>query len=361
MATSTSLKPVKLGEFLKEEQEPFVLEDYLTEKRLQRNNSARKSLKRSCSSDSNKIRRKSNSHCPKVLRGVYNKLTSINLRLVIRKPDNGEGKFGVPTTAQVAESDNFSTASSSTVFNSCSASDEEETPTSLREDHTLCTAETSQPKKPYSGKQDVIGKKLLWGCNSMQLSPVSVLAEGSFHGASPHHHNKPAKKDFSTKKQDNSSKTKITEEAILSASIWKFFIHSEQQKPSCKGVQSSSSSQLLKSKKVLQPKRQLLFDCVREIIKTHVSKMQGRHKQYLGYEELGKLICDKIKLWEKLSADETNLLQLLDFEFQGSAQEWSNFEQQRRYIGLKIADAIFEETKNEIVVEIVDFLDKNTY
>ncbi|KAF5739841.1 hypothetical protein HS088_TW12G01052 [Tripterygium wilfordii] len=367
MAASTSLKPMKLEEFLKEKQAPFVLEIYLAERRHQKNNSSCKSLKRSCSGGSNKIERKSIPHCPKVLRGVYNKLTSITLRLAIRKPYNGEGNLGVRTTTQVAESDNFSTASSSTIFNSCSESDEEETPTSLQEDHTLYKAETSQPKKPYNGKQAVTGKKLLWGCNSTQRSPVSVLAEAPFHGASPHHHNKPAQEGISTKKQNHLPKTKITEETILSGSIWKLFIHSEQQNPSCTGITrlqelvQSSSSQLLKSKKVLQQTRQLLFDCVREIIKTHAYKMQGHHKQYLGSEEIGKLICEKIKLWKKLSADETKLLQLLDFEFHDSAQEWSNFEQQRTDIGLELADAIFEETKNEIVVDIVDFLAQNTY
>lgn len=111
--------------------------------------------------------------------------------------------------------------------------------------------------------------------------------------------------------------------------------------------------QFLKSKRVLQQTKQLLFDCVREVVESHVKKERGKqhYKKFLGPEELGKLICERITSWGIQDGDQKNTNYFLD-----SVEEWRAFEQQKKEIEFDIGDTILEEIKNEIVTEMIDFL-----
>lgn len=73
----------------------------------------------------------------------------------------------------------------------------------------------------------------------------------------------------------------------------------------------------------------------------------------MGPELLGKLMSEKLKAWEKQSGDELNITRLLDFDFQDSVQEWSDFKQQMRGIAFKIGDAILEEIRDQLVTDLV--------
>lgn len=159
MATAREPKPVKkLGELLQEQQEPFVLKLFLVEKGYLRKSfnggssfpfchgNSRKSLKSSFNLGL-KSSKKGISHCPKILRNVYNQVMSFNQRLRIKTSnhrdenvddaENKENRGG-------GELERFSSASSSTVFNSCSESDAEETSTSQQKDHISFTTNTPE-------------------------------------------------------------------------------------------------------------------------------------------------------------------------------------------------------------------------
>lgn len=156
---------------------------------------------------------------------------------------------------------------------------------------------------------------------------------------------------------------KITEESILSASFWRLLFHSAVEKPNCAGaaetlelVHSKPTSQFLKSKKVVQQTKQLLFDCVREVLESRGKETgQQDKKEFLGSELLGNLVCGKIKEWGKHSVDGFNLTRLLNADIHDSVQEWNDVEAEVRDIALEIGDAIMEEIKDQIVTEMLYF------
>lgn len=131
MATTTTSRPVKkLGQLLEEQQEPFILEIYLSERG--KNFNSIKPFKRSS--------KKGIHQFPKVFKVVYRKLASINKK-------SKDGKF----TATEADVDQFSSASSTTVFNSCSESDAEEATT---------TSKTSVSSRVSHKEQKEVGQTM---------------------------------------------------------------------------------------------------------------------------------------------------------------------------------------------------------
>ncbi|XP_031281418.1 uncharacterized protein LOC116139923 [Pistacia vera] len=384
---NTKPKVVKqLGQFLQEQQEPFILEIYLSERGYQKKNlnsesstrfsqgNSSKSLKGSGNTSPNKSK-KVTPQFSKVLRAAYKKFTSIKDSLRIKNNDNRNGQFSVTEMArnsqEVAEPDGFSTASSTTVFNSCSDSEVEETSTSVQKNDVSFIENTSQSFKLWSpgDKEAAAEGKLQWRCveDSKQISPVSVLEEITSHrGSSP---DKTARQGSGNTQEENPSRScitlskKITEDSILSTSFWSILFHSAIEKPSCAGatetqepVHSKSTSQFFKSKKVVQQTEQLLFDCVREVLESHgKERRQQNKKEFLGSELLGNLVCEKIKAWGKQSVDGFNITQLLNADIQDSIKEWNDFEAQQRDIALEIGDAILEEIKDQIVTEMLYF------
>lgn len=153
---STPPKPSKqLGELLQDQQDPFILEAFLSERGCPKKGSSsegnsKRYLEKSASCCLNKSR-KGFPRCSKILRAVYKKFVSIKdqgQRVKISETRNEEEEEYSVTAMdrdgqQVAESDRFSSASSTTVFVSCSESDKEEISTSFCKDHTF-DAETVQ-------------------------------------------------------------------------------------------------------------------------------------------------------------------------------------------------------------------------
>ncbi|KAL5844659.1 hypothetical protein ACOSQ4_010617 [Xanthoceras sorbifolium] len=372
MATTTSKPVKKLGQFLEEQQEPFILEIYLLERgRLRKNLNSDKSLKMSTSSRSN-TSKKVIPQCTKVLKVVYNKLVSINTKLKIKNNDKRDGKFNdteevARNNQQVAEADRFSSASCTTVFNSCSESDAEEATISLQKDEISLVSETSQSFRVCNLEQkEADAERDQWRHieESKQISPVSVLEGIPSNRGSPIRY---SRQDLGTSQEENPSKSciilskKVTEDSILSASLWNLFFHSATEKPSSAGaaelqelMQSKPTSEFLKSKRVLQQTKQLLFDCVREVVETHDGeKKQQNRNENMESELLGKLICDKVKAWRRQSGGRLNITKLLDLDYHDSAEEWTNFEPQIKDIAMEIGDAVLEEIRDQIVTDMV--------
>lgn len=104
----------------------------------------------------------------------------------------------------------------------------------------------------------------------------------------------------------------------------------------------------------MQQTKQLLFDCVKEVVEKHkMDSPSQKIPQILGTEKLWELMCHNIWLWSKESIDETNTNHLLHLDMLASAQEWSSFEQQMHEIGMQIADAILEDISNEIITKMI--------
>lgn len=178
MVSATSSKPQKkLAEFLKEPQEPFVLQVYLLERRYSRKWStpqdqeggrghsygeSSKSLQISASSSTSSNKRKALIPFTKVLTAVCKRLASHNESTVTRDSHNkDEDIISVPQTdgvdqnqnhQMVGETDRFSSASSSTVFNSCSEIDEieDETWTSSHKDQPSFVSDTGQDSNVHN-------------------------------------------------------------------------------------------------------------------------------------------------------------------------------------------------------------------
>ncbi|KAK1554140.1 hypothetical protein Q3G72_008318 [Acer saccharum] len=366
MATTTSKPVKKLGQFLEEQQEPFVLEIYLSEKGCPKKKNKKlnsdKSMKKrsgSCSKPNTSKKGCIIPQFPKLFKVIYNKLVSINgSSLKIKNNDKRDGEFNVTEVAkndqQVAESDQFSSASSTTVFNSCSESDAEEA-TTAHQPFRICNPEQKQTDADSDQWRHIEESK--------QISPVSVL-EGITSNNS--------RQDLGTSQEENNpSKSckivtkKISDDSILSASLWNLFFHSATEKPSDVGaaelqdlVRYKPTSEFLKSKRVLQQTKQLLFDCVREAVETQQhgkEESQINRKENLESELLGKLICEKVKAWRRQSGSRLNITKLLDSDYQDSAQEWNNFEPEIKDTAMEIGDAILEEIRDQIVTEMVYF------
>ncbi|GKV20031.1 hypothetical protein SLEP1_g30210 [Rubroshorea leprosula] len=320
MATSTNFQPPKLGEFLQEQQEPFILEVYLSER-----GRVKKGMNSEANNSSNN--RKKFPLFSKVLRAVYSKLLSRN--------KSSDDKHAKPrTTQEVAESDRFSSTSSRTVYNSFPESDTEE---------PLTPANHSQFVKFHDqrGNEADTDEKFQWRRvkDSKEHSPTSVLEPPCSRGFPIHNETEEFifTKSASDLLQSATGKSNFAGSRELRELVW---------------INPPSHSQYLISKKVLHQTKQLMFDCVRELVENRKGKERrgSNSKEVLGAEELRQLIWEKIKCWGKLS----NMTQLLDSDFVHSLHEWSDFESERRDIGLELGDAILEDIYMEIVTDMND-------
>ncbi|KAL5706676.1 hypothetical protein ACHQM5_024812 [Ranunculus cassubicifolius] len=302
----------RLSELLQEQQEPFNLDVYLMERGY---------LKKLLNSKGNKElkRRKRIPLCPKILKKVLNKL-------VPAKTAKGEHEF-----------DQFSSTSSVSVCDSYSETDMEEENTS--QTSNLCDSNGQVENK--------------------QHSPVSVLEELPSDDISPlHNHVRCCSRSYRDESPSTSNGNglpkRVTEESILSASLWGLL---EGQgnvgvKELLDGASSSSSSssQYVKTKRVVEQTKQLLFDCVREVLETQGSN----EKDFLGGEEIGKMVCEKVCFWAKQSGNVANVNQLRNAYYWESLEEWNALQPHVRKIGLEISNHILEELEVEIVIDIID-------
>lgn len=119
-----------LGEFLQEQQEPFALEIYLLESGYLKSTSlnSESNFSRGSTSSSKIINRSARNglkrrkygipSCSKLVKGVFTRLLPSD-----KKYRSGDQKKIAAEISSCEEDDKFSTASSTTAFNSCSESD----------------------------------------------------------------------------------------------------------------------------------------------------------------------------------------------------------------------------------------------
>lgn len=110
---------------------------------------------------------------------------------------------------------------------------------------------------------------------------------------------------------------------------------------------ASLLSQYAKTKMESNESHQLLLDCVRE-----VEKGIWDSHECLSPERAKRNIKEQIISWEKQRGDLADITQLVDLEVSKSREEWRHFQPEIREIGIEIEAAIFEEIREEIVLDI---------
>ncbi|GMI77381.1 hypothetical protein HRI_001407300 [Hibiscus trionum] len=346
MATRTiASKPARqLGELLQEQQEPFALEVYLSEKgcgtknitSIHSHGSSGKFLKMS-GSNKNK-RNKGILNFPKLLKVILcNKLFTI--RALRTKNSNGEDG----NNQEAAEAERFSFSSCSALYNSSSDSDTDET-SMFTGNPNLKPSELNAEREK---KASVDAKFQLSTCteDSKQHSPQSVLEAKSTSTVS------------NTREKSFILPKLITEESILSATLWSLLHQTTaKEEASCEGLkdlEECNGCPFSVSKRVLQQTKQLLLDCVRELMDHN----KGHGKEgFIGSEEIGNVICEKIRGWGKRCGDETNINEMLELDVMESKQEWDGFEVEsgKRETGILLGNAIVEEITSEVVMDMIN-------
>ncbi|KAK6160588.1 hypothetical protein DH2020_003969 [Rehmannia glutinosa] len=305
--------PKLLAQFLQEQQEPFALEVYLLERGYSKG-----TTRDAASTNSRFFKAKRRyvdvPHCSEFVKAVFgrhsNRKISKNHGIAGRKCNFPKNRGSVEGHA---DEDEFS----------CSESDAN--------------------GNIFSEEKVDAERKLKWRINmedgNKQLSPVSVLEETeSDQGSSPVHHN-----ECNLKTTQGETST-----SIISQHKPKEPTHELTSCP------NNPYDQYMINKRALQQKKQLLIDCVREVIENHRKKddKKGQQlKKILGTEELWKLVCENVWLWSQNSIHETNIFHLLNYDFMASVEEWINdFEMQKEGILMEIGDDILEGILSEIFI-----------
>ncbi|BAT77938.1 uncharacterized protein HKW66_Vig0096690 [Vigna angularis] len=337
-----------LAEFLKEQQDPFILDLYLLEKGYSTKNKKREPL----------------FQFSKVLTTLHKKLVFHNPSCILIRESHIINQHVLHTVPRQPESsdqtiedtDRFSssTATNSTVYLSCSDSDEDGTAVSPQKNKALffpnnCHASnTGIPQSQQTTDNEKHEQRCLEGdpvpeCGSRT---VSVTEEATL------------KQDVSGMEERRSSccvfvPKKMTEDSVLSVALWSSLIQSAKREKCSKELgellgANANVCHVLKSKTLLHKLKQVVFYCVREI-SVNVWRKECREHQCLkesrGREELGKIICVRTR---ELGGNERNRIASLL-----SLDEWSEFKPQVRHICVEIADALLERLTMDIVAEMV--------
>ncbi|KAA8545748.1 hypothetical protein F0562_020801 [Nyssa sinensis] len=150
---------------------------------------------------------------------------------------------------------------------------------------------------------------------------------------------------------------KATEDSIFSAYLSELLVQSLNEKQNGLGTAEledirSGSSQCLKAKRVFMQTKQLVFDCVKEAVDNHGRsgrRKKNNIKEVLGTEELGKVICEQIYSWGKQCGDVTNITQLINLDFSYTVEEWGDLSPIIRDFGIEIGDAILDDIVTEMI------------
>ncbi|KAH9623755.1 hypothetical protein KSS87_023296 [Heliosperma pusillum] len=152
---------------------------------------------------------------------------------------------------------------------------------------------------------------------------------------------------------------KVSEDSILSASLWEMLEQAKQENSNKFG--SKSYTKYMNSKKALQQTRQLLFDCVREVVETqsinggNKQRIISKEKGLMGPEEIGKIMCNNMKIWGQFPSKKRSAIRLVTRDLLSSdGKEWGRSDEVKREIVKEIGDGIYEEIIDDIVKEMVD-------
>ncbi|KAK4722641.1 hypothetical protein R3W88_012874 [Solanum pinnatisectum] len=319
----------QLGQFLQEQQEPFTLQIYLLERGqfknkhlisdrdfrcCSTNSSTYLFLKRSASCGAKK-RRKQILNCSKIVKSVFNKLVTFSHNQKIKNLANDQehNNSTSKNSNVIANDEKISSTSSGTVFNSCYDPRD-------ADDNFLHEKQVFEERRKL---------RLEFLEETKQLSPVSVLEE--------------------TESSDDDDSPHVKKQKCVKAKKQEEF---PSQSVSNSG-ETSPESQYIKNKKAIQESRQLLFDCVKEVVENQKGK-EEEFQGIFGAEQLWELLLQNIWLWSQQSMNETNIKQLMISNMLSSFEESSGVEEKRE-IGKVVGDLIFVDISNEIVLDMLNY------
>ncbi|KAL7154934.1 hypothetical protein ABFS83_03G037700 [Erythranthe nasuta] len=321
--------PKLLVEFLQEQQEPFALDNYLLERGYSKGsatssalwNSAR-FLKKSASLGLRK-RREIVPKCSEFVRAVCGRfvvLHNITTNHNIKNRGNNGGRRNSNTSEKqhANEEDKYylSSISGTTVFDSCSESD-------VGDDAHCSQVEADAERK--------LEWRYMEDCNK-KLCPVSILQETK--EGSPFHD------------EGESSSTSFSQFKSKRTATQYYYTSVEEELQELVDV-SSSYSQFIINKRALQQNKQLLIDCVREVIK----KYRKKDGKIFGTDELWKLVCENVWIWSKDSIDENSIIHLLRYDFMESSLH-ADSDQHKEDLSMLIGDAVLDCIINEFITTL---------
>ncbi|XP_057533290.1 uncharacterized protein LOC130811127 isoform X2 [Amaranthus tricolor] len=196
-----------------------------------------------------------------------------------------------------------------------------------------------------------------------QCSPVSVLEEIDLLQAIPVYNVRQTREEITSQSRIRFQK-KVSEDAILSASLWEQLIQLKKEKSKQKQKHRRKPfPDYMNTKRALHQSRQLLFDCVRETIENQKRNRNNNNDNnkndnskglMMGPEEIGKIICRNLKIWGKLSFDETNIDQVMRMELlEVCGDEWGCFDICNKEIVREIGNGIVDEIIEEIIIDLI--------
>ncbi|KAL2317862.1 hypothetical protein Fmac_031738 [Flemingia macrophylla] len=358
MASATSKPQKTLADFLHEQQEPFILEVFLSEREYSKRWNLNGDSETPTTSSLTK-KKKALLSFYQVLKAVYNKLAihkERNNNLTIVHDQRNKQHEGALEPTLVNHIVQLSSHRSSRMFNSCSDIDEEGTSILSHQDqplfysHTLCNM---GPKRRQRKRCIEDSPELLRKIPECRVSNVS--------------------EDFRRMQQRMRHcgvilPKEMREDSLLSAAIWSSLLDESIKGRNCKRELrvllpgTNDVSQIPKSKRVLHKIKKMLFDCV-EDIKITLPTDEDRRKSYrqvMGPPEIGKVFRQRTEAWGQQEAiGGGNFTCLLTLDYLNSIMEWSNYEPHMEDIGVEITDSILDNIKNEIVREMIGTMTPN--
>ncbi|XP_027942750.1 uncharacterized protein LOC114196336 isoform X2 [Vigna unguiculata] len=346
MASPKPKSGKRLAEFLKEQQDPFILDLYLLERGYS-----------TTAQSANNRKREPLFQFSKLLTTLHKKLLFHNPTCILIRESHIIDQHVLDSVPRGAESSDqtiedtdrfsFSTATNSTVYLSCSDTDEDGTALSPQKNKALFSPHTGIPQSQQTTDNEKQEQRCLEGDPVADCGRrISVTEEATL------------KRDFSGKEERRSNccvfvPKKMTEDPVLSVALWSSVIQSAKREKCNKELgevlgANANVCHVLKSKTLLHKLKQVVFYCVREI-SVNVWRKECREHQCLkesrGREELGKIICVRTR---ELGANEKNRITSLL-----SLDEWGEFKPQVRHICVEIADALLERFTQDIVAEMI--------
>ncbi|KAL8165973.1 hypothetical protein V2J09_007472 [Rumex salicifolius] len=358
----------RLAELLEDEQQPFDLEAYLLERGCSPSNTT---TTVGCFSSNCKTKKKKKKKKHLLLLTTTTSPTSFGLRSSnIRKTlcqktfrsHHHHHHHHVRDDGNMEEPERLSSsaaaASSSTEFDETTTTphDQLDSPAASILDATQTQTQTHQSNNK-SATDRVTMTQWTTKEDNKQCSPDSVLDQ--IQATPPVHKHVviSSSQGVCPSTSSHSLFKKPTEDGILSASLWDLIVTTEEQgiSGSNHNHTSSSSTYIISSVRALQQTKQLLFDCVREAVESQGRMRNTRTGHFMGTENLGNFICERIRVWNTRSATGENITRLQTSDLLAFFHEWDYLEDHRSDVIQQVGDQILEEIKDEIVEELIAF------
>ncbi|XP_047168844.1 uncharacterized protein LOC124837511 isoform X1 [Vigna umbellata] len=358
---SPTLKPHKrLAEFLNDEQEPFILELYLSE----RDYSNRWSSNDGDSTNtSDKPKKKGFFY---VLKALYKKLSfpkeTESFLTKVHEYDQRNKHEGVLQHTRLDHILQFSSDTRFTMFSSCQDIGEEGTSLFSHKQQHLFYSRTLYNMVPQQRNRRQ-RQRFIEGGHELLRKIHVPRAPNVIEDIRRMQQRIQSSGDILLPK-------KIRGKSLLSAAgRWGGLVEETKKKGNCASTRvvlrgTDDVSEKLKSKRVLRRIKKMLLDCVKDIAITLPAEDDRKrgYRQFMGPLQIGKLLRQRTNKWDQqaVAVGGANLTYLLTLDYLNSIVEWKKFEPHVKDISIEITDSILDNILNEIVIEITATSTPNT-